>query len=140
MQGMAKRHLASYFHLPWMIMALVSMIGVIGLTHVPQDILSRVLRGNPFDKVEHVVAYGVVAVFFFLSLRRPVPSWLFLAVFAALAVIGVLDEITQPLVNRQASIIDYAADLVGVTLACSVLLVRRLYDLVRRSVALLAEK
>lgn len=120
-------------------MALLSMMGVITLTHIPQDILSRVLRADPFDKIEHVVAYGVVAVFLFLSLRRPVPGWLFLAVLAALAVIGVLDEMTQPLVNRQASIIDYAADLVGVALACSVLLVRRLCDLWRRSAASLPE-
>jgi VanZ family protein len=110
-----------------MMVALVSLVGVIGLTHIPQDVLSRILHGDPFDKVEHVVAYGLVAVFLFLSLRRPVRPWLFLAVLAALALIGALDEMTQPLVNRQASIIDYAADLAGVALASSVLLIRRWY-------------
>jgi VanZ family protein len=105
------------------------MVIVIGLTHIPQEVLSRVFRANPFDKVEHIVAYGVVAAFLFLSLRRPVHPVLFLAVLAALAVVGALDETTQPLVNRQASIIDYGADLVGVALASSVLLVRRWYDL-----------
>jgi VanZ family protein len=111
-----------------MVVALLSLVVVIGLTHIPQDVLSRVFHANPYDKVEHVVAYGVVATFLFLSLRRPVYLPLFLMMLAALAAIGALDELTQPLVNRQASIFDYAGDLAGVGLACSVLLVRRLWD------------
>ncbi len=125
---MVKRNLASCFHPPWVIVALLSMVAVIGLTHIPQDVLSRVLHANPYDKVEHVAAYGMVAAFLFLSLRRPVPPVLLLAVFAVLALIGALDEMTQPLVNRQASFVDYGADLVGVALAGSVLPVRRLWD------------
>jgi VanZ family protein len=111
-----------------MVVALLSLVVVIGLTHIPQEVLSRVFRANPFDKVEHVVAYGVVATFLFLSLRRPVYLPLFLMMLAALAVVGALDEMTQPLVNRQASIVDYGADLAGVALASSALLVRRWYD------------
>ena len=42
-----------------------------------------------------------------------------------LAVIGILDELTQPLVNRYASVGDYAADLIGILLACPILLVKR---------------
>jgi VanZ family protein len=131
MAGMSKGNLASHFHPRWMMVALLSLVAVLGLTHIPQEVLSRVVRFDPFDKVEHVVAYGVVAAFLFLSLRRPIPVWLLAALCAALAVIGALDETTQPLVNRQASIFDYAADLVGVALASSVLLVRWLWDQLR---------
>jgi len=123
---MARRTLASCFHPWWMVVALVSMGGVIALTHIPQDVLTRVMHANPHDKIEHVVAYGVVAALLLLSLRRPVPWVLLLALLCALAAVGALDEMTQPLVKRQASFLDYAADLVGIAGGCLILLLRSL--------------
>jgi len=126
MPGMTTNGFTSYFHPRWLIIALLSMLGVLALTHIPQDALPRVFQHRWHDKLEHFVAYGVVGASLMLSLRRPVRLPLFLAILCALAAIGALDEITQPLVRRHASILDYAADLVGIAAACSVLLVRRL--------------
>jgi VanZ family protein len=93
-----------------------------------------VLQAHYLDKVEHVAAYGLITGFFLLSLKRParpegalrfraaVP----LVGLAALAALGVLDEMTQPLVNRVASVADYACDLIGVAIPSVVFLVGRL--------------
>ncbi len=116
----------SYFYPRWLIVALFSLLGVLALTHIPQDALPRVFQRHWHDKIEHFVAYGLVAAPLMLSLRRPARLPLFLALLGALAAIGALDEITQPLVHRHASISDFAADLVGIAAACLVLLVRRL--------------
>jgi VanZ family protein len=43
----------------------------------------------------------------------------------ALAAIGILDEVTQPLVHRHASVMDYAADLIGIAGACMIFLVKK---------------
>jgi hypothetical protein len=43
-----------------------------------------------------------------------------------LAALGALDEATQPLVNRFASVSDYACDLIGMAIPCAVFLIGRL--------------
>jgi hypothetical protein len=125
---MAKKILASYFHPWWLSVAFASMLGVLLFTHIPQDVLARVLHQNPYDKTEHVLAYGIVAAFLMLSLRRPVRVPLLLALLCVLAAVGALDEMTQPLVSRRASLLDFASDLVGIAAASSVLLVRWLWS------------
>ena len=70
-----------------------------------------------FDKVEHVVAYGVVAGLFLLALRRPVRPVTVGLILTGLLAVGALDEVTQPLVNRVASGSDFVADVVGIGLA-----------------------
>jgi VanZ family protein len=137
---MARNKPASWFGLPnalrgvWgpfhprrLTIALLSMACVLSLTHIPQAALPRALQHTLFDKFEHFAAYGAVALLFVFSLRRPLRSWLLLGVLLALALIGAVDEITQPFVNRQASIEDYAADVVGIAFASVFALFRRLH-------------
>lgn len=109
----------------WLAASFVSAVGVLTLTHVPQAVLPRLLHEKMADKVEHVVAYGVVSLLFVLSLKRSAPLTVLIAGLLALAGIGALDEITQPLVNRTASVMDYAADLAGIAAACVIFLVKR---------------
>jgi len=121
---MVRNRLASYFYPRWIVIALLSTLVVLALTHIPQEALPRMFRNTLADKIQHFGAYGLVAAFLILSLRRPVRLWLLLAVLSGLALVGALDEVTQPLVHRHASIIDYAADLVGIAVACSIFLIR----------------
>ncbi len=122
---MVENSLRSRFHARWMAVALLSTACLLALTHIPNDALPRVLQRNLLDKVEHAAAYGLIAILFLCSLRRPVRPLLLLIVLVALAVVGALDEITQPLVNRYASLADYAFDLIGIAGACAIFLVRR---------------
>jgi VanZ family protein len=113
------------FHLRRLTVALLSMVCVLSLTHIPQAALPRALQHSFFDKFEHLAAYGAVALFFILSLRKPVHLLPLLGVLLALALIGAVDEMTQPLVNRQASMVDYMADLIGISAVGVMALVKR---------------
>lgn len=94
-------------------LALYTLLLLAG-THVPQppDELMD-LAGS--DKRLHFAAYGVLALLAGLNLAlrgllRPSTA---LLLWAALAGFGALDEITQPLVGRQAEWNDWWADLAG---------------------------
>ena len=115
----------SCFHPRWLMLTLLVAAGVLGLTHIPGQSIPRVLQVHYLDKAEHVVAYGLIAGFFLLSLKRPVRPTVLLIGLALLVVIGALDEVTQPLVNRFASVSDYASDLTGMAVACVIFLVSR---------------
>ena len=116
----------SCFHPRWLLLTLLIAVCVLGLTHIPGQDMPQFLQVGDLDKVEHVAAYGLIAGSFLLSLRKPVRPALLLIGLAALAVIGALDETTQPLVNRTADIVDYASDLTGIAIACVVFLVGKL--------------
>jgi VanZ family protein len=116
----------SSLHPLWMIAALLTAVCVLGLTHIPPQAIPRSLQEVAPDKVEHVGAYGLVTVFFLLSLKRPVRLSLLLIGLATLAVTGALDEITQPLVHRTCDIWDYVSDLTGIVIVCTVFLVGKL--------------
>ena len=113
----------SYFRPRWLLLTLLAAGVVLGLTHIPGERIPRALQVHYLDKAEHVVAYGVIAGFFLLSLKRPVRPAVLLIGLVLLAVLGILDEATQPLVNRFASVSDYACDLIGVAIPCAVFLV-----------------
>ena len=115
----------SCFHRRWLMLTLLVAAVVLGLTHIPGQSIPRVLQVHYLDKAEHVVAYGLIAGFFLLSLKRPVRPAVLLIGLVLLVVIGALDEVTQPLVNRFASVSDYAFDLTGMAVACVILLVSR---------------
>jgi VanZ family protein len=76
------------------------------------------------DKIVHFVTYGVLAALFWKcaeTFRRPLPDtfvWLALGMLTAYAA---FDELTQPLVNRTASVDDFRADVLGVFLVLFVL-------------------
>ena len=109
-----------------MLLTLLVTGGVLGLTHIPGQAIPRVLQDVAPDKVEHIVAYGLIAGSFLLSLRRPVRPAVLLLGLAALALLGALDEITQPLVNRTADLGDYLSDLTGLAASFVVFLVATL--------------
>lgn len=117
------------FHRKWFIASLLSLAVVLMLTHVPQDVMPRVLHKHMLDKVEHIVAYGLTAILLLLSLQNPVRFVHVAVSLGLLAGVGILDETTQPFVNRTASVGDYASDLIGIALACIVFLVLRQFRL-----------
>jgi len=108
------------FHRRWLITSLLSLAVVLLLTHIPQDAMPRVLQKHMLDKAEHVGAYGLIAIFFLLSLPKPVRIAPVAAGLLLLAGVGILDETTQPFVNRIASVGDYVSNLIGIGLACVV--------------------
>ena len=83
-------------------------------THLPQDVLPNTLRKHGFDKLEHVLAYGVMTFLFIKSLRFRVSLLLLTVLFFAISSLGAIDEFTQTLVNRVASPIDWLADIFGI--------------------------
>lgn len=116
---------SSLFHKKWLIAWLVSLGTVLTLTHIPQSAMPEFLSENMLDKLEHVLAYGVIAFLFLLSLPGQSRLATFVIGLVGLAIIGAVDEITQPFVNRVASVGDYAADVIGILLACAIFLVKR---------------
>ena len=89
--------------------------------------IPRALQVRFLDKVEHVTAYGLIAGFFLLSLKRPVRPAVPLIGLAILAALGALDETTQPLVERTCDLWDFASDLVGITIPCVISGIARLW-------------
>lgn len=84
------------------------------LTHLPPQDLPRVGMN---DKVEHLLAYGMLAGLIALALwvtfpRRP---WLAWGVLVVGVVYGVADELTQPAFGRTCDFYDWLADAVGTT-------------------------
>ena len=72
------------------------------------------LQENSHDKLHHVVAYGVITFLFILSLKVSSTPFLFSLLFFAILAIGIVDEVTQPLVNRTASLADVIANVIGI--------------------------
>jgi VanZ family protein len=98
---------------------------VLVATHIPQEVMPKVLNRHLLDKVEHMGAYGLITILFLLSLPHGgsrIPAVVGLLVLAG---VGILDEATQPLVNRVASVGDYVSDLIGIALAGLLFLVKK---------------
>lgn len=85
-------------------------------THIPGVTVSfRNSTPVPSDKLAHLAAYGVLGFLFGLiavesrwSCRRGLVS-----VVGAIAVFGLVDELTQPFVGRTADRLDWVADMAG---------------------------
>lgn len=75
------------------------------------------------DKLVHFSAYGVLATLLTLThiqrrrraLDQSPPRRFagYLAVFALVAVVGIVDEVTQPLTHRDFELMDWVADMAG---------------------------
>jgi len=117
--------LKSVFRPRWAALAASCLLGVLILTHIPQQFMPKPLAGSYLDKIEHVLAYGAVTLLFLLSLRWPIHPVVLLVILLGLAAIGVLDELTQPWVNRIASVEDFVADLVGIVVVAVVFLLAK---------------
>jgi VanZ family protein len=104
----------TYFNIKWLLIAVLFTAIVILLTHIPEDATPSVLQIGGLDKLAHSVAYGAITFLFILSLRT-FPSLLSSSLlFFTILAVGTIDELTQPFVNRTASLVDWLADAIGV--------------------------
>ena len=118
--------LRTWFDGRWLAVAMAALVVLLALTHIPQEMMPKALDAHLLDKVEHVVAYGVVAFLFLLSFRRPLGVTGVVVFLLVAALVGGLDEMTQPWVNRTASGLDFVADMIGVVVAYVIFLAMRL--------------
>lgn len=110
-----------HFNTKLLTTAILATVTVLVLTHIPEATMPSSLGE---DGIEHVVAYAVIAFLFLISLRgAPTVRYVLLVCFAV-SLIGALDELTQPFMNRTASVADMAADVVGILLAPAFFVVR----------------
>lgn len=115
------------FHRRWLMVTGVAVCAVIGATHIPQQMMPEALQVRMLDKIEHMAAYGMIALFLLLSFRKPPGFKAMAALLLAGGLLGAIDELTQPLVHRNASGVDWAADLIGMALACALFLCLRFW-------------
>lgn len=104
-----------YFNIKWLIIATLFTATVIFLTHIPEDVTPSVLQIGCLDKLAHIFVYGVITFLFVLSLRTCPNMFSILILFFAILALGAIDELTQPFVNRTASLTDWLADIAGVS-------------------------
>ncbi|MBC8468992.1 MAG: VanZ family protein [Planctomycetes bacterium] len=104
------------FNLKRLTIATVFTAIVVLVTHIPQEIMPKRLQVSGLDKIEHIVAYGAITFLFVLSLTARFSLLSAAVLFFAISVVGALDELTQPLVNRIASPMDWLADIVGISI------------------------
>ncbi len=119
------RLLRARFDMRWFMAAVLCTLSVLTLTHLPQDPTPEVLRQGFFhiDKVEHIFAYGVMTFLFVFALRKPSRLPVFMLVLIGVATVGLVDELTQPLVGRVCGATDYIANVIGI-LMCGLISAR----------------
>ncbi len=105
--------------------AILVTAAVLVFTHLPQETIPSPLQKDGVDKLEHVVAYGAITFLFLISFRTSPTMLSALLLFLVITVIGAFDELTQPFVNRTASVTDLAANIVGILSALLFFTVRR---------------
>jgi VanZ family protein len=124
---------------PWryrklaLVTCIATWIGAFAATHVPADELPSF---QTTDKTLHLIGYAGLSTAFWLTLRAYGQARLrrALLVVLVLAGYGALDEATQPLVNRYASVVDWQFNCIGALLAAAFWeTVARLIELIRRS-------
>ena len=109
---------SKYINSKWLTAFAIVLILIIVLTHIPQSIISYHINITHFDKLLHVLSYGILGYLLFCSLKLRSKLVSFWVVILVVAVIAGLDELTQPLVQRCASIADWLADCIGVCSSC----------------------
>lgn len=96
-------------------------VGIFVLTHLPPEELAR--APHIWDKAAHFLAYFLLALCLGGSLmltfphRRGIPLYVLLIGFSY----GVVDELLQPFVRRDATVLDWVADALGVWVAVMIL-------------------
>jgi len=96
-----------YFNIKWLIVAVIFTATVVLLTHLPQEAIPSRLQVRGLDKLAHALAYGAITFLFILSLRTS-PTMLPVSIlFFAILAVGTIDELTQPLFKRTASLGDW---------------------------------
>ena len=104
----------NYFDIKWLVIAVAFTAIILLLTHIPKEAIPPRLQENSHDKFHHVVAYGAITFLFILSVKVSSTPLLFSLLFFAILAIGIVDEVTQPLVNRTASFTDLVANVIGI--------------------------
>ena len=117
--------LDNYFKIKKLVLAVTFTAIILLFTHIPQEFMPSQLQKSGLDKLYHVVAYGIITFLFIFSLKSSPSLLSSLLVFFALLAIGIVDEVTQPLVNRQASYADLTADVIGVVTVLLLSMVRK---------------
>ena len=117
--------LNNYFHTKWLILAVTFTATVILCTHIPQEFMPSKLQKSGLDKFQHIVAYGIITFLFILSLKNSLSLFSMFLLFFFILNISIFDEVTQPLVNRQASLADVTADAIGVVMVLLFSIVRK---------------
>lgn len=86
------------------------------LTHIPADRLPKV---HATDKTLHMSGYTGLAFLLLLTMAayKARSVMMIIVPVVSLAIYGAFDELTQPLVNRHASLHDWYADMYGVLAA-----------------------
>ena len=102
--------LDDYFKTKWLIIAVTFTMTILLFTHIPRKIMPPQLQQWNIDKLYHVVAYGAITFLFILSLKESPSLLCALILFFSIGIVGIIDEITQPFVNRTASISDFTAN------------------------------
>ena len=95
-------------------------------THFPQLRIPGAIPES--DKLAHFIAYALLTFLFWRfceALRRPLPHWFSLVALGVLLAYAAVDESTQLLVGRSASVFDFLADACGVLAALGLLEWRR---------------
>ena len=106
--------LDNYFKIKKLVFAITFTAIVLLFTHIPRESIPPQLLESGLDKIYHFVAYGAITFLFILSLKSSPSLLSFLLVFFTILAVGIVDEVTQPLVNRQASYADLTADAVSI--------------------------
>ena len=75
------------FYTKWLIVAVVFTAIVVFITHLPPEVLPNQLQASGLDKLQHVVAYGVIMFLFILSLRTSCSLLSALLLFIAVALL-----------------------------------------------------
>lgn len=104
----------NYFDIKRLVIAVGFTAIILLLTHIPKEAMPPRLQENSYDKLHHVVAYGGITFLFILSVKVSSTPLLFSLLFFAILAIGIVDEVTQPLVNRTASLADIVANFIGI--------------------------
>ena len=114
------------FNIKSLTTAILFTVAVLVFTHLPQETIPPSLQEDGVDKLQHVLAYGVMTFLFLISLRTSPTMLSALLLFLVVSAIGAFDELTQLFMNRSASVTDLAADIVGILAALFFFTVRRL--------------
>lgn len=114
-------------HLRLLLWPLVAIywVALLVATHLPP---SRLPNPHISDKIEHLLAYGLLAGALYLpmSLSRRSPIWIAIVTLGIVLIYGALDERTQPPFGRSCDLHDWYADAIGATLMLVILTVLRL--------------
>lgn len=108
METKAKR----FFNTKLLIVALVLTGVFLFLSHLPPEVTPSRLQAGGLDKLAHMLGYGVITLLFFLALRSSASLLSGFVRFIAIMAVSAVDELTQPFVNRTASLADWLADIV----------------------------